>query len=240
MRKKDFLSGLKAGMPISLGYLAIMIAIGIQASEAGLNVWYALVLSVTNVASAGEVAVIDVIKQHGTYMAVFVVTMVMNLRYVLMSASLAPKVGHLPLYQKMVIAYGLTDEIYAVSVTRREKLTIWFTLGIYSTAVPMWLLGTTIGALIGNVLPQNAIYPFQVCLFGMFLAIVLPPTKKHKNIMLAVFLSMALNGAIELLKRLTNAQFFYAIENYRVIIVVVVISLLLAIVAPIKEGEEYA
>lgn len=240
MRKREYIGGIRAGIPISFGYLAIMIAIGIQARAAGMSVGYALTLSITNVTSAGEIEAIKLIGENGTYMAIFVVTLIINLRYVLMSASIAPRVAHLPLYQKMIMAYGLTDEIYAVSVTRRLDLTIWFTLGIYTIAIPMWVIGTTVGALIGSILPTIAVLSLQVCLFGMFLAIVLPPTKKHKNIRLAVILSMALNGIIELLKRITGASFFVSIEHYRVIIVVIVVSLLLAIIAPVERGSEYA
>ena len=240
MRKRDFLSGLKAGIPISFGYLAIMIAIGIQARAAGMGVGYALMLSFTNVTSAGEVEAIRIIGEHGTYMAIFLVTLIMNLRYVLMSASLAPRVGHMPIYQKMILAYGLTDEIFAVSVTRREKLSVWFTLGIYSTAVPMWLIGTATGAILGDKLPEIVILSLQVCLFGMFLSIVLPPAKEHKNIRCAVILSMALNGVIELIQRIPGLEFFKAINDYRIIIVVVVVSAFLSIVMPIKKGEAHA
>lgn len=240
MRKREFLSGLRAGAPISFGYLAIMIAIGIQARSAGMSVGYALALSISNVTSAGEVEAIKIIGENGTYLAIFFVTLIINLRYVLMSASIAPRIAHLPLYQKMIMAYGLTDEIYAVSVTRRQPLTVWFTLGIYTVSIPMWVLGTTVGAILGNALPEIAVLSFQACLYGMFLAIVLPPTKKHKNIRLAVVLSMLLNGAIEVVKRVTGAPFFAEIEHYRIIIVVIAVSALLAVIAPVKEGDEYA
>lgn len=240
VRKREYIGGIRAGVPISFGYLAIMIAIGIQARAAGMSVGYALTLSITNVTSAGEIEAIKLIGENGTYMAIFIVTLIINLRYVLMSASIAPRIAHLPLYQKMIMAYGLTDEIYAVSITRRIDLSVWFTLGIYTVAIPMWLLGTTIGAMLGEILPAVVVLSFQACLFGMFLAIVLPPAKEHKNIRLAVILSMALNGVIELLKRLTKASFFEDIEHYRVIIVVIVVSLLLAIIAPVERGSQYA
>lgn len=240
MKKIEYLGGIRAAMPIGPGYLAIMIAIGIQARAVGMSVGYVLAFSVANLTSAGEIEAIKVIGEKGTYLAIFVVTLVINLRYVLMAASIAPRVAHLPLYQKMIIAYGLTDEMYAISVMRRKDLTVWFTLGMYTVTISMWTIGTIIGALLGEMLPTVVVLSLQVCLFATFMAIVLPPTKTQKNIRLAVILSMALNGFIELLKRTTNASFFTDIEHYRVIIVVVAVSTLLAIIAPCPRESVYA
>lgn len=146
-RKQYFLSGLKDGMPICFGYFAVSFAFGIQAAGIGLSVFEASVLSALNVTSAGQFAALAIIASGASLIELAFTQLIINLRYFLMSCALSQKLSpSLPLGHRLGIAYGMTDEIFAVSVSQREPLSPFYSYGLIAVAIPGWVLGTALGA----------------------------------------------------------------------------------------------
>ena len=149
-RKQYFLSGLKDGMPICFGYFAVSFAFGIQAAGIGLSVFEASVLSALNVTSAGQFAALAIIASGASLIELAFTQLIINLRYFLMSCALSQKLSpSLPLGHRLGIAYGMTDEIFAVSVSQREPLSPFYSYGLIAVAIPGWVLGTALGAAAG-------------------------------------------------------------------------------------------
>ena len=231
----NFKEGVRDGLPIGLGYLAVSFAFGIQAVTAGLSVFQATLISLSNVTSAGQFAGISVIAAAGSYLEMAGVQFIINLRYMLMSAALSQKVDeNLPTYKRLGIAFGVTDEIFAVSVTRPGMLYPSFSAGAIIVAVAGWVLGTFLGAFSGEVLPASLISALGVALYGMFIAIVVPPARDDRNIAFAAVLAVifsALFTYAPVLKEISSGT--------RIIIVTIAVALAAAVLFPVKEeGDE--
>ncbi len=175
--------GVKDGIPVCLGYFAVSFAFGIQAALAGLSAFDATLLSFLNVTSAGQFAGLDVIVQAGSLLSLILVQLVVNIRYSLMSAALSQKVSpNLPVRYRLAMAYGITDEIFALSAMAPTPLSPYYTFGLISIAIPGWCGGTLVGAALGAVLPGRIISALGVAIFGMFLAIILPDARDKKRV----------------------------------------------------------
>lgn len=229
----NFKDGIRDGIPIALGYLAVSFAFGIQAASSGLSVFQATLISLTNVTSAGQFAGISVIAATGSYLEMAGVQLVINLRYMLMSAALSQKVApDLPTYKRLGIAFGVTDEIFGVSIVRPGILSPAFSAGAILIAVAGWVLGTFLGAFSGEILSAALISALGVALYGMFIAIVVPPARNDRNIASAALMAV-----------LISALFTYApvvkdiSSGTRIIIITVVVSVFAALLFPVK-GEE--
>ncbi len=231
-----FKKGMRNGVPIALGYFAVAFALGITAQNAGLTALQATLASFTNNASAGEYAGFTVIAASSGYLEMVVMQLVANARYLLMSFALSQKVpSDMPLHHRMFVSYGLTDEIFALSIAEPNKLNPYYSYGIFSVAIPGWSLGTMLGVVMGNILPANIVSALSVGLFGMFIAIVVPPAKKSKILLGVVIVSMALSFAFY------NIPLFDSISSgTKTIILTVVISLAAAVFFPVKEDEKNA
>ena len=195
-RKQYFSSGLKDGMPICFGYFAVSFAFGIQAAGIGLSVFEASVLSALNVTSAGQFAALAIIASGASLIELAFTQLIINLRYFLMSCALSQKLSpSLPLGHRLGIAYGMTDEIFAVSVSQREPLSPFYSYGLIAVAIPGWVLGTALGAAAGNILPTVLTNALGIAIYGMFIAIILPPAKENRVVAGVVVLSMVLSRA---------------------------------------------
>ena len=229
--EKNFRDGLKNGIPIALGYLAVSFAFGIQAVKAGLSVFQATLISLSNVTSAGQFAGISVIAAAGSYLEMAGVQLVINLRYMLMSAALSQKVApELPIYKRLGIAFGVTDEIFGVSITRPGVLAPAFSAGAIIISVAGWVFGTFLGAFSGEILPARLISALGVALYGMFVAIVVPPSREDKNIALAALFAVIVSTAFTyapVLKEISSGT--------RIIIVTVMVSVIAALLFPATE-----
>lgn len=147
-QKRPFYSGLIHGIPIGLGYLAVSFTFGIMAVSSGLSVFQSVLISLTNLTSAGQFAGLGIITAGSSYLEMAAVQLVINLRYCLMSCSLSQKLDHkMPLFHRFLMAYGVTDEIFGVSVCHPGTLSPFYSYGLMSAAVPGWTLGTLLGAL---------------------------------------------------------------------------------------------
>ena len=187
-----FRRGVRDGMPIALGYFAVAFTLGIAAKNAGFTAVQAMVESLTNNASAGEYAVFSLVGAGAGYWEVAVMTLVANARYLLMSCALSQKLApDTPLYHRMLVAYDVTDEVFGISIAYPGRLNPWYTYGAIAVAIPGWGLGTFFGVVVGNVLPLRLVSALSVGLYGMFLAIIVPPARQDRVVLGLVLLSFA-------------------------------------------------
>lgn len=229
-----FRRGIRDGMPIALGYFAVAFTLGIAAKNAGFSAVQAMVESLTNNASAGEYAVFSLVAAGAGYMEVAVMTLVANARYLLMSCSLSQKLApETPIYHRMLVAFDVTDEIFGISIAFPGRLNPWYTYGAVAVAIPGWGLGTFLGVMVGNVLPLRLVSALSVGLYGMFLAIIVPPARKNRVVLALVLLSFAASFIASRWALLAGLS-----SGIKTIILTVVISLGAAILFPVKEEEE--
>ena len=227
-------AGMRDGLPIALGYFAVAFTLGIAAKNAGFSALQALVASLTNNASAGEYAAFSLIAAGAGYLEVAVMTLVANARYLLMSCSLSQKLSpETPLRHRLLIGYDVTDEIFGISIARPGYLNPWYTYGAMTVAIPGWGSGTFLGVVMGNILPLRAVSALSVGLYGMFLAIIIPPARKNRVILALVAISFAASFAASRL-----AVFAGISSGVKTIVLTVVIALAAAILFPVKEEGE--
>lgn len=211
-------------VPIALGYFTVSLALGVFAEHVGLSVWLSGVMSVTSVSSSGEFAGLTTLAEGGTYLQLALGVALVNLRYVLMALSLGQRLGpEVGTLQRAFLAWGITDEIYALAMARR---TVGFADYAASMALPIlgWTAGTMVGAAVGGVLPPVLTSAFGVLLYAMFVAIVIPGTKASRPVLWVVLGAAALGGVLHLVPWLE--------PGWRVIIVAVLVAAVAATLAP--------
>lgn len=232
--RKVLCDGIRDGFPIALGYFAVSFSLGIAARSAGLTPIQGFFASLFNNASAGEYAAFSLIAAHATYLEIAVITLIANARYLLMSCALAQKCAPgMPFYHRLIIGYDVTDELFGITIARPGFLNPYYTYGAIIVAAPAWALGTSFGIMAGNVLPTNIVSALSVALYGMFLAIIIPPAKKNKIVAVLVVISFALSYLCNYIPVVSNMS-----EGTRTIILTVLISGMAAILFPIKSTEE--
>lgn len=189
----EFRRGLQAGFPIGMVYFSVSISFGILAVSFGMSWWQAILISVTTLTSAGQFAGIRTMLFPGQYLAMLISQITINSRYTIMSVSLSQKVEKAfgPLW-RWTMGFFVTDEIFAVAAAERT-VTRPFFLGLATLPYAGWILGTALGALSGNVLPQSVSDALCIALYGMFVAIVLPVAQKIRPVLLVVLLAAGLS-----------------------------------------------
>lgn len=193
-RSKDFIKGMVQGIPIGLGYLSVSFGFGIMAVRAGLAVTEASLISLTNLTSAGQAAGVDVIASHGSLLEMALVQLTINIRYALMALSLSQKLSDSFTFpHRLLAAHGITDEIFGVCIAQPGKLNPFFMYGITLIAMLGWVLGTFLGAAAGELLPAAVTAALGIVLYGMFIAIIVPPSRKSKSILCVVLTAAALS-----------------------------------------------
>jgi predicted branched-subunit amino acid permease len=229
-----FLRGLKAGIPIGLGYLAVSFTLGITARGAGLTAGQATLASFLINASAGEFVGFTLMAANASYLEVAVMELVANARYLLMSFSLSQKLPpDAKLIHRLLIGWYVTDEVYGVSISAPGKLNPFYTYGAIALACPGWALGTLFGVVMGNVLPSSVVNALAVGLYGMFIAIFVPPAKSSRVVRRLVLLSMALSFAASRLDALKAMS-----SGVKTIALTVALSAAAALFAPIREAKD--
>ncbi len=212
MKKADFVKGLKHGVPIGLGYLSVSFAFGIQAVASGLTPLMAVLVSMTNVTSAGQLAGITLMSQLAPLSEVALTQLTINLRYALMSLSLSQKMGsEMNALRRMIFSFCNTDEIFAVASSQPGKLGHHYLYGLMVAPYIGWSLGTLLGAVAGTLLPLFVRTALGIAIYGMFLAIVIPPSRKASNVRLVVIISAVLSIALRYLPVLKSISSGYAI-----------------------------
>lgn len=233
-RIKQVKQGLLDGIPVALGYLAVSFSFGILARKAGLTPFQAVLMSALNLTSAGQFASLDVIAAAGSYIELALSQLVINLRYCLMSCSLSQKVAPQARgIHRFLMAYGNTDEVFALSASVKGALSPYYTYGLMGAAIPGWVLGTLLGAVAGNILPERVLSALGVALYAMFCAIIVPPAKESPVLRRVILLAMAASLVFALMPVLREIS-----SGMRVIILTVGISALAAWLAPVKEAAE--
>lgn len=231
---KWYKKGLRDGIPIALGYFAVAFTLGIVAKKAGLTAFQAMLTAGLTNASAGGYAAFSIIAAGGGYLEMAVTQLIVNARYLLMSCALSQKLApETSTLKRAILAFDVTDEVFGISVAVTGTLNPFYNYGAMSVAIPGWALGTFFGVVMGNILPKSIVSALSVGLYGMFLAIIIPPARKNKVIAGLVIISMALSLFFAKLPLLSEIS-----EGMRVIILTVVLSLGAAILFPVKEEEE--
>ena len=231
--RKVFCDGMRDGFPIALGYFAVSFSLGIAARNAGLTPMQGFWASLLNNASAGEYAAFTLIAARVTYWEVAVITLIANARELLMRCALVQRFApETPFFHRLLIGYDVTDELFGITIARPGPLNPYYTYGAILLAAPAWAIGTALGILAGNALPLRIVSALSVALYGMFLAIIIPPARKNRIVAALVLLSFALSFACNYLPGVSALS-----DGTRTIILTVVISAAAAVLFPVKQEE---
>ena len=231
----SFSKGIKDGLPICFGYLSVAFAFGISAVNAGLDIWQAVLISMANVTSAGQLAGVPIIVGGGTLIELAATQLIINLRYSLMSISLSQKLGKsVRFVDKLLLSFVNTDEVFAVSSSKETDVGRKYMYGITLTPFIGWSLGTLLGALAGNILPQIVISALGIAIYAMFVAIVVPQAKKEKPVLLCSLFAIALSCIFNYVPVLKE----HISNGFIIIICTVIAGTVFALIAPIKQENE--
>ena len=233
MKNKVFLEGIRDGIPIGLGYFAVSFSLGIVARNAGLTPFQGFVASFFNLASAGEYALFTSIGAVATYMEIALITLVVNARYLLMSTALTQRFDpKTPMIHRLLVGFAVTDELFGITIARKGYINPLYNYGAYLIAIPLWSIGTSLGIIAGNFLPARVVSALSVALYGMFLAIIVPPAKKNRVILISIIVSFAASYASTLIPFIKDLS-----AGSRTIILTVVISSIVALIKPISDQD---
>lgn len=230
-----FMVGVKDGIPIGLGYVSVSFTFGMMAVSMGIPLEVAVLISLTNLTSAGQFAGLELLLVSGAYVEMALTQLIINLRYALMSLSLSQKIDpDLKSIDRMMMAYCVTDEIFALASSKEGKIGKWYFFGLASVPILGWTLGTLIGGSFSTLLPVAIRDALQLAIYGMFLAIIIPPAKKMNSVRKVVLLSIILSCIFTYL----NA-YLHIGSGFMIIICTVLAAGLGAYLFPIQEGEHH-
>ena len=226
-----FKRGMQDGIPIALGYFAVSFTFGMNAVTGGLTAWEAVLISMTNLTSAGQFAGLGIILAAGSYLEIAMTQLIINLRYCLMSFSLSQKLEkNIHPLHRFLVAFGVTDEIFGVSASQQGKVSPYYNYGAMSVAIPGWVIGTLAGAVLGNILPDAVTSALGVAIYGMFLAIIIPPAKENSAVLKVVVAAMAVSTLFAVLPVLNQIS-----SGFVIIITTLLVAGLAAYFFPIEE-----
>ena len=195
--KNDLVYGLKRGLPICLGYIPVSFTFGLMVVEGGLPPWFAILISITNLTSAGQFAGLGIILQDGSLLELGVTTFIINLRYMLMSLALSQKIDPLMSFiKRALISFGVTDEVFAIASIEVKGLTFTYMTGLIIPPIFGWTLGTAMGAIVSSILPNQIQNAMGIALYAMFIAIVIPVAKKSKQVAIIVLISIIIHSIL--------------------------------------------
>lgn len=230
--KSQFVKGMSHGVPIMLGYLSVSFGFGIMAVKAGLPVSAAVLISALNLTSAGQAAGVTIIAAGGTVIEMILTQLTINIRYALMALSLSQKLDKsFKLPQRLAVSYGITDEIFAVASAQPEKLSPLYMAGLILVSFIGWVSGTFLGAAAGQLLPKSLTDAMGIVLYGMFIAIIIPPSRKSKKVLTVVVIAAGISILFRYLLTAVSGGF-------AVIISAVAASAAGALLFPVNDGEE--
>ena len=233
-KQNAFAQGVRDGVPIALGYFAVAFSLGIAARDAGLTPGQGFLASLLCTASAGEYALFTLIGAVAAYWEVALVTLITNARYFLMSCALSQRISpEMKDRHRWLVGAAVTDEIFGISIARPGPLEPRYHYGAMAVAVPAWAIGTALGILMGTVLPPRVVSALSVALYGMFLAIIVPPARKERSVALCVLLGFLLSWAAGVLPGIKALS-----TGMRTIILTVGISAAAALLFPRKEEND--
>lgn len=229
--KSNFLKGIYHGIPIALGYLSVSFGFGILAVKSGLSILSAAIISITNLTSAGQVAGVGIIASGGTIMEMILTQLIINIRYALMALSLSQKLdSSFTTPKRLIASYGITDEIFAVASSQPRLITPAYMYGLIAISFLGWSSGTIIGAVAGEFLPVSITNAMGIVLYGMFLAIIIPPARKERSVLFVVSVAAGLSIMFKYLLPALSSGF-------AIIISALVASALGALLFPVEDKE---
>ncbi len=232
-KQNSFSAGFFDGIPIGLGYLSVSFSIGIQAHAMGIPILWALLISMTNLTSAGQASGIGIIAAGGSLVEMALTQLIINSRYFLMSLSLSQKVEpsfNLP--HRLAASFGITDEIFAVASSKPHRLAPKYMYGLIAVPYVGWSLGTFLGAAAGNLLPDIISDALGIALYGMFIAIVVPPIKKNSRLLAVVLPAILISCLFYYLP-----VFSFISSGFSIIISTIVASLIGAVFFPLPTED---
>ena len=234
--QKSFIKGIKDGLPICFGYLSVAFAFGIFSVESSLSILQAVLISMTNVTSAGQLAAVPIITSGGSLFELAIAQLVINLRYALMSVSLSQKLGKsVSVLDRFVISFMNTDEVFAVSSANRGYVGRRYMYGLILTPFLGWSIGTVLGAGAGNILPSVITSALGIAIYGMFVAIVVPVASENRPTLVCVLIAIVLSCIFKFTPVLNTVQ-----GGFVIIICAVTASTIMAIISPVEIKEEEA
>lgn len=232
--KNAFINGLRDGIPIALGYFSVAFSLGIVAKKAGLDPFQGFLSSLLNHASAGEYAEFTVIMANAPYIEMAFVILVTNIRYMLMSCALSqkfdPETSNL---HRLLVGFGITDEIFGISIGRPGSLNPYYNYGAMAIALPSWSLGTAIGVVAGNILPASVVSALSVALYGMFIAIIIPAARENRTVGGVIIASFLISFAVSKI-----ALFDHMSDSLKISLLTVIIAGIAAALFPVKEDSD--
>lgn len=233
MKLKEFFAGMKAGMPVCVGYFSVSFGFGAMAIAQGLTIWQAILISASNLTSAGQFAGLTVIAAGAAMLEMLLTQLVINSRYALMSLALgqrlSPKVGT---GKRLLAAFFNTDEVFALGMSRGKSLTAGFFVGAGVVAALGWTSGTAMGAIAGSLLPESIRMALGVMLYGMFVAIVVPQAKEEKPILISVIFALIFSCLLEWMPWLNQIS-----SGLAIVICTVLAASVCAVLFPVKDEE---
>ena len=230
----DFTKGIKDGIPIALGYFSVSIAFGLMAVEAGCTWVEAMLISLTNLTSAGQFAGVTVLAHMGTYIEMALTQLVINSRYALMGISLSQKVNaRFKGLWRVILGFAITDEIFAVAIGQEGEISRRYFAGLAIIPIIGWTSGTIVGAVLGNIMPEIITSALGVALYGMFIAVVVPKARENIHVLAVVIIAVAISVALRYIPVFSGIS-----AGFAIIICAVISSAAGAVFFPVKEDEQ--
>ncbi len=233
-RKETLRKGIRDGLPVALGYFAVSFSLGISARNNGVTPLQAMVISLLCNSSSGEYAGFTLMGAHAAYIELAVMTVIINARYILMGCALAQRFQPgFPLRHRLVMGFDINDELFALTIRRAGCIHPYYSYGIACICIPAWAAGTFFGALTGNVMPIRLVSAFSVALYGMFLAVIIPPAKGNKVIIGLIIICFAASfGAtyLPVVKEISSGT--------RMILLTIIIAGVAAVLFPVRGETE--
>ena len=234
--KSAYLRGLQNGIPICLGYVSVSFTFGMMCTENDLPFWIAVLISMTNLTSAGQFAGTGLIISGGSLFEIGITTFVINIRYLLMSLSLSQRIDpNLPMPQRLVMSFGVTDEIFGVSMQHKGQIPFAYFLGLMTAPFWGWALGTLVGATAVSLLPDMVRSALGIAIYGMFLAVIIPPARTEHSLAWVIVIAAVISCLFYYLPGLNQLS-----SGWVIIICAVLASSFAAIKWPVHDEEEEA
>jgi len=231
--RRKLLRGVRDGVPIGLGYFAVAFSLGITARGVGLSAFQGFLASFLNHASAGEYALFSLIGAQAAYWEVATVIFITNARYLLMSCALSQRFSpETPFIHRLGVGFTITDEIFGLGIAQRGALSPPYLYGAFTFAVLCWASGTACGIVAGNILPARVVSALSVAIYGMFLAIIVPPGRENRIVGALILLSFGASYVFSVLPALASLS-----SGLKTILLTVAISALAAMLFPVPDTE---
>ena len=236
MQKNEFTQGLKDGFPICLGYFSVSVAFGMTTVLAGMPLWAAVLISLTNLTSAGQFAGANLMIAGGNMIELGLTTLVINIRYFLMSLSVSQKVERkMSMKERLAVSFGITDEIFAVSMQHKGELSTPYMAGLIITPVLGWTGGTLAGGIATSFMPEALSSALGIALYGMFIAVIIPPAREERSVLFTVILAILASLAFTYLPGLKSLG-----GGWSIIIITILVSAVAAWLFPREPEKEEA